>query len=202
MQFTMVDGGVAAIALLSGYLAYVRGFTREVLAIGGWVAAAVIAALATPIVEPLMREAPLVGQFLASSCILSVISAFVIVMALGLLILAVFTPIFSSLILDSVLGPIDRVLGFVFGIARAALIVAVGFLIYEQVVGPPSTWEPYATAQSAPIIEEIARTIMAALPTEAPAWLGQQVDAMMAPCTGAGAPVPTELPAPAPTQDS
>jgi len=182
MQFTMVDGGVALITLLSGYLAYVRGVTREILAIGGWILAAAVATVAVPFVEPLVREAPAVGAFLAQSCILSVITAFTIVMALGLLILAVFTPIFSSLVLNSVLGPIDRVLGFVFGIARGVLLVTIAYLIYAQVVGPPEEWPPYATAEARPIIEEVSRALTGALPAEMPPWMAERIDAMMAPC--------------------
>lgn len=41
--FTIVDAGVGVIILLSAVLAYSRGFVREVLAIGGWVAAAIAA---------------------------------------------------------------------------------------------------------------------------------------------------------------
>jgi membrane protein required for colicin V production len=184
MQLTLVDGGVAIVTLLSGYLAYVRGFTREVLAIGGWILAAAVAAVLTPVVEPLVREAPVIGGFLASSCILSVITAFVLVMALGLLILAVFTPIFSAIILDSVLGPVDRVLGFVFGVARGVLLVVVAYLIYQQVVGPPEEWPPYADAESRPVIEEVAGALSAAMPSELPPWISERIDAMMAPCAG------------------
>ena len=39
-----LDLGVTAVVLISGLLAMLRGFTREVLAIGSWVAAAAAAA--------------------------------------------------------------------------------------------------------------------------------------------------------------
>ena len=38
--FTLVDGGVAIIVLISAILAYSRGLVREVLSIAGWVVAA------------------------------------------------------------------------------------------------------------------------------------------------------------------
>jgi membrane protein required for colicin V production len=41
--FTLIDGAVALVIVLSAILAYARGFVREVLAILGWVAAAVVA---------------------------------------------------------------------------------------------------------------------------------------------------------------
>lgn len=188
MQFTLVDGVVALITALSGYLAYVRGFTREVLAIGGWVIAAAVAAFATPHLEPLVREAPLVGDFLGSSCVLSVITAFTLVMAVGLLVLAVFTPIFSGLVLESVLGPVDRVLGFVFGVARGVLLVTVAYLVYGEIVGPPEELEPFAGAESRRIVEEVAVALREALPDAMPPVIANQIDAMMAPCGSATVP--------------
>ncbi|GMG81198.1 CvpA family protein [Paralimibaculum aggregatum] len=186
MQFTMVDGGVAFIAVISAILAYSRGLTREILAIGGWLVAAVAAAFLTPVVEPLIREIPGVGPFLASSCVLSVIAAFTLVMALGLLVMAVFTPVISGLVLDSAIGPLDRILGFVFGVARAAFLVAVAYILYEELAGGQESWEPLATAQVKPYLDEISRILREAMPTELPPYVTERIDAMMAPCQGEG----------------
>ena len=41
--FTVVDGVVAVIIVMSALLAYSRGLVREILAIAGWVRAAVVA---------------------------------------------------------------------------------------------------------------------------------------------------------------
>ena len=46
--FTLVDGGVAVIIVLSAILAYSRGFVREAMAIAGWVGAAFLAFLFAP----------------------------------------------------------------------------------------------------------------------------------------------------------
>ena len=46
MDFTVVDAGVAVIALVSGALAYGPGFTREMFALAGWAGAAVAAGAA------------------------------------------------------------------------------------------------------------------------------------------------------------
>ena len=48
------------------------------MAIAGWIAAAVLAFIFAPQVEPLVREIPVVGEFLADSCELSIIGAFLI----------------------------------------------------------------------------------------------------------------------------
>ncbi len=135
MQFTYVDAIVAAVTLLSAFLAWSRGFTREVFAIGGWILAAIIAFYLAPLVAPLVAEIPVVGAKLADSCLILMIAAFSLVVAVALLILAVFTPIFASVVLESALGPLDRALGFLFGIARGIVLVAVGYLVYASFAG-------------------------------------------------------------------
>ncbi|MBP9181940.1 MAG: CvpA family protein, partial [Fuscovulum sp.] len=47
-NFTAVDGGAALIIILSAILAYSRGFVRELMAIVGWIGAAVVAFLFAP----------------------------------------------------------------------------------------------------------------------------------------------------------
>ena len=74
--FTIVDGVVAGVIVVSAILAYSRGLVRELMAIVGWVAAAILAYIFAPQAEPLVKELPYVGEFLRGSCELSVIAAF------------------------------------------------------------------------------------------------------------------------------
>ena len=181
MDFTVVDAGVAVVALLSGVLAYSRGFTREMFAIAGWAVAAVAAFYIAPTLEPLIREAPVVGSFLAASCVISMIAAFTIVVAVALLILSMFTPLVSGLVLDSMLGPIDRMLGFVFGIARGLVLIAVVFLIYTNLSGVEA-WPPLDNAASRTVFEESAAILDQSLPDSIPDWFGARIDALMINC--------------------
>lgn len=189
MQFTYVDAAVAVITLLSAVLAYTRGLTRELFAIGGWIVAGFAAFYFAPIVEPLIREAPVIGGFLASSCVISMITAFSLVVAVALLILAVFTPIFSSIILESAVGPLDRVLGFLFGVLRGVVLIAVAYLVYTNLSGGEVT-PALENAASKPIFDEAAAFIDQYRPDEMPAWFSDRIDALMAPCSG-NAPEPT-----------
>ena len=183
MQFTYVDAAVAVITLLSAFLAYTRGLTREIFAIGGWILAGFAAFYFAPIVEPLIREAPIVGKFLASSCVISMITAFSLIVAAALLILAVFTPLFSSIVLESAIGPLDRVLGFLFGIARGVVLIAVAYLVYTNLSGGESI-PALENAASKPIFDEAAALIDQYRPEELPTWFTDRIDALMAPCTG------------------
>jgi membrane protein required for colicin V production len=200
MQFTYIDAIVAAVTLLSGFLAYARGLTREVFAIGGWILAAVVGLYLAPLVAPLVAEIPWLGQKLADSCLILMIAAFSLAVALALLVLAVFTPIFASVILESALGPVDRVLGFLFGIARGLLLVAVAYLVYQNFAGGEDI-PALQDAASRGVFEEAAELIDQHRPREMPDWLGARIAALTAPCEGDAVPEPiTPLPdaAPAP----
>jgi membrane protein required for colicin V production len=189
MQFTYIDAIVAAVTLLSGFLAYSRGLTREVFAIGGWILAAAVAFYGAPLVAPLVAEIPWLGEKLADSCLILMIAAFSLVVALALLILAVFTPIFASVILESALGPVDRVLGFLFGIARGLLLVAVAYLVYQSFAGEEEL-PALENAATRGVFEEAAALIEEHRPREMPDWLGERIAALTAPCEESAAPEP------------
>lgn len=201
MHFTIVDGAVVVIALVSGLLAWSRGLTRELFAILGWIVAAIAAFAFAPMLQPMLKELPYVGHFLAGSCVLATIAAFVIVVAAALLVLSVFTPLLSNAILDSPLAGVDRALGFVFGVIRGLALVAVAWALYQNLSA--ATWPPVEKAWSNAIFTDLAVKVRDALPTETPAWFGARVDGLMAPCGGELPPVvPKPEPAPAPTQKS
>ena len=63
--FTIIDGVVALVIVVSALLAYSRGLVRESLAIAGWVLAAFLAFMFAPQVQPLVKEVPVLGDFLS-----------------------------------------------------------------------------------------------------------------------------------------
>ena len=87
-SFTIVDGIVAAVVVLSALLAFSRGFTREAMAIAGWVVAAYLATFFSPAAVPLVKEIPVVGDFLADSCELSIIVSFAVIFAVALVVVS------------------------------------------------------------------------------------------------------------------
>ncbi|MEJ6477995.1 MAG: CvpA family protein [Octadecabacter sp.] len=133
-SFTIIDGVVAVIIVLSALLAYSRGFVREAMAIAGWIGATVLAFIFADQVQPLIRQIPVVGEFIGDSCELSIIAAFAAVFAVALVIFSIFTPLFSSLVQRSALGGLDQGVGFLFGVLRGVLLVAVAFFVYETIL--------------------------------------------------------------------
>ncbi|WP_299962344.1 CvpA family protein [uncultured Roseobacter sp.] len=179
--FTIIDGVVALVIIVSALLAYGRGVVREVMAIAGWIAAAVLAFLFAPQVEPLVREIPVVGEFIADSCELSLIGAFALVFAVALIVVSLFVPLLSSAVQRSALGGVDQGLGFVFGVARGILLVAIAFFVYETVI----TGDNYTVvdeSRSAVVFAQVSERIQTSEPEAALGWITSQYEALVATC--------------------
>lgn len=185
MQLTLADGAVVLIVLVSAVLAYNRGLTREALAIGGWLAAAFVAFYFAPFVAPLVVETPYVGGFLQSSCTLTALASFVVVFALALIVLSLFTPVLSSAVHGTILKPFDKGLGFLFGIARGVLLVAVVYLLYDLVVTQGERLEVIEASASHGLISDAAAAIKERAPTAVPDFLQTRIDQLLGDCVGA-----------------
>lgn len=179
--FTILDGIVAVVIVISALLAYSRGFVREMMAILGWIAAAVLAFMFAGRAEPLIKEIPVIGEFLTDSCELSIIAAFATIFTLALILVSLFTPLLSGVIQRSVLGGPDHVLGFVFGALRGLLLVAVAFLVYDRVVLDDSV--PVVNdSSSAQIFGRVQESLEAQIPSDVPGWLLARYEELVGDC--------------------
>ena len=179
--FTVVDGVVGVVIVMSALLAYSRGLVREAMAIVGWIVAAILAFMFADQLQPLVKEVPVVGEFLADSCELSVIAAFAAVFTLALLLVSLFTPLFSSIIQRSALGGLDQALGFFFGVARGVLLVAVAFFVYETVI----TAQDIAMiddSRSAAVFSQFTGKIEEQNPEQALGWITAQYEQLVGVC--------------------
>jgi len=179
--FTIVDSGVAILIVVSALLAYSRGIVREVLAISGWVAAAVLAFVFANAAQPLVRQIHYLGDMLGDSCELLILASFAIVFAISLLIVSLFTPLFSSLVQKSILGGFDQMLGFLFGVGRGIVLVAVAFFIYFTVM-PNQDITSLETSRSAEIFERYVDDVQDQNPEAALVWVRTQYDQLVAGC--------------------
>ncbi len=181
--FTLVDAGAAGIIVLSAILAYSRGFVREAMAIVGWIGAAVLAFIFAPSVQPLVKELPVVGEFLTNSCELSIVAAAAGVFAVGLIIAALFTPLFSSVIQRSALGGIDQGLGFLFGALRGIALVVVAFIVYDRAVADQAV-PMVDNSRTAKVVANFQAQIDQNIPSDAPGWIVERFNELTAVCTG------------------
>ena len=180
-SFTIVDGIVAAIIVLSALLAYSRGFVRELMAILGWVGATVLAFVFADQVQPMVQAVPVVGEFIGDSCELSIIAAFAAIFAVSLLVVSLFTPLFSSVIQKSVLGGLDQALGFLFGVARGILLVAVAFFLYQTVLAAQDI-AMINDSRAAAVFDDIAARLQQQDPEAALGWVTTQYEQLVGPC--------------------
>lgn len=179
--FTIIDGVVAIVIVVSALLAFSRGLVRELLAIAGWVAAAALAFLFAGTVQPLVRQAPVIGDLIGDSCELSVIGAFAAVFAVGLVVFSIFTPLFSGAVQRSALGGVDQGLGFLFGVARGVLLVAVAFFVYQTVLAAQSI-PMVEDSRAAVIFSRLTGRIEAQDPQAALGWITAQYEDLVGIC--------------------
>ncbi|WP_300434183.1 CvpA family protein [uncultured Mameliella sp.] len=179
--FTIVDGVVGVVILLSALLAYSRGLVRETMAILGWVAAAIVAFLFADQLQPLVKEIPVIGEFLADSCELAVIASFAAIFTLALVVVSLFTPLFSSLIKKSALGGLDQALGFLFGVARGILLVAIAFFVYEVVITSQDI-PMINDSRSAAVFAQFTDQIEEQNPEQALGWITAQYEQLVSVC--------------------
>ncbi|WP_137700210.1 CvpA family protein [Marimonas lutisalis] len=180
--FTIIDGVVALVIVISALLAYSRGFVREALAIAGWIVAALLAFMFAPQVQPLIKEVPVIGSFLNDSCELSMIGAFAAVFAVALVIASLFTPLFSSLVQRSALGGLDQGLGFLFGVARGVLLVAIAFFVYETVITSQDI-QMIDDSRSHRVFGRMTSRIEEGNPEEALGWITRQYEELVGVCS-------------------
>lgn len=176
--FTIIDGIVAVVIILSAVLAYSRGFVREALAIGGWVLAAVVSYVLAPTVQPLMKEIPILRDFLGESAELGMIAAFAVVFAVALIVFSILTPLFAGAVQRSALGGVDRGLGFIFGALRGIILVAIAFLIYERVlVSDPIPMVD--DSRTAVVFSQLSENLDEQIPSDVPGWIAQRYEELI-----------------------
>ncbi|SEW17473.1 membrane protein required for colicin V production [Cognatiyoonia koreensis] len=179
--FTIIDGVVAAIIVISALLAYSRGFVREAMAIAGWIGATILAFIFADQVKPLIKQVPVLGDFIGDSCELSVIAAFAAVFAVALVVVSIFTPLFSTIVQRSALGGVDQAFGFLFGVARGILLVAVAFFVYQTVL---STQEiaMVKDSRSAAVFAQLTGQIEDRDPEATLSWITTQYEQLVGDC--------------------
>ena len=154
-----LDIFLIVVMLISGLLAMVRGFMREVLSIVAWVAAAGAAVYLFP------RLLPLATQYLGGWNEWVVKGIVVGGVFLGtLIIVSIFTVRLSDKILDSRIGALDRSLGFLFGLARGLVIVVVAFVFFNWLVPQKSQPEAIKNARSRVVLQGTGDWLESLLP--------------------------------------
>lgn len=137
---------VVAIIGLSALFGFVRGFLREVLSIGAWI----VAGLATYFGLPYLR--PFALQYISHELIADVATGVAIFLVV-LVVASVISHVITRSVRESALGPLDRSLGILFGIARGAVIVSVALLICDNFYAPDNRPQWIKDARTLPVVQ-------------------------------------------------
>jgi membrane protein required for colicin V production len=166
---TYLDAALLAISLLSGLLAMYRGFTREVLSIVSWIAAA--AAVLYFVLYHKQLAEQLANQFHAPVAVAQVVGGGILFLVV-LIVVHLITARISDTILDSRIGMIDRILGFVFGVVRGFVLVVIPYMFYESFVPDPNQQFPWVReASSLPYLKSTGNTFRTVLTRVVPGSL-------------------------------
>lgn len=125
-SMNLFDLTVLIIVGLSALLSFYRGFIREILSLGGWIVASIVTLRylepVTEYIRPQIGSAAVavavasIGLFLVTLILFSILTRMAI----------------KFLKLEEKVGLLDNLAGLCFGIARGALIVAIGFFIMSK----------------------------------------------------------------------
>ena len=152
-----LDLAVIGIIALSAIFAFARGFVREALSIIAWVGAGAITLYGFNWVygqiEPRVHDR-----------LLSQLAAGFGLFVISLVVLTILTGMVLRTVRASGLSPIDRTLGFIFGLARGAFLVCLAYLLLVVSV-QPDDWPAWIReAKSEPYLHEGADVLRSFLP--------------------------------------
>lgn len=140
--FNTLDYIVIGIVLLSGLLALLRGLMREIFSLIAWVGAYFAAVkfykLALPTVHHYIKHDK-TAEWAAMAAVFLI--ALIILMLLGFFI--------CGLVRGKALTAIDRSLGFIYGLARGALVVSLLYMVAVIVLWPDIDTLPAKPADAA-----------------------------------------------------
>lgn len=155
-MLTAFDVGVGVLVLISAILATARGLTREVLSLATWAGSAAIAVY-------MWQYHPDIARSYIDQPLVADIATVVVTFILALIVLHLLTMRIADFVVDSRVGPIDRTLGFVFGVLRGVLIAIVITIFGTWLLGTNlPDWA--RNAQTLPHLQNMGNTLISMLP--------------------------------------
>jgi membrane protein required for colicin V production len=159
MPITILDLVLLAVMLISGLLAMVRGFMREILSIAAWGAAAGTTLYA------FSKLLPTAKTYFNNDTVASVVVVAGVFIG-TLIVVSIVTVRISDMILDSRIGALDRTLGFLFGLARGLLIVVVAYQFFNWLVQDKQQPDWVRMAKSRTVLDSTGEWLKGLLPDD------------------------------------
>ena len=166
---TYLDAALIAVAFISGLLAMYRGFAREMLSIVSWLVAAGAVLYFVLYHKPFAEE---MAQQMGTQVAIAQIVVGALIFVIVLIVVHLITARLSDAILDSRIGMIDRILGFIFGVFRGFILIVIPFMFYEAFFPEPEQQYPWVRdSASLPYIKATGNALRSMLETNLPSSL-------------------------------
>lgn len=148
---TYLDAALLAVCFISGLLAMYRGFSREMLSIISWAVAAAAVLYFVIFHKPFAQD---MAQQMGTQVAVAQIVVGAVIFLIVLIVVHLVTARLSDTILDSRIGMIDRILGFLFGVVRGFILVVIPYMFYDAFFPDPNTQVPWVKeAKTLPYIK-------------------------------------------------
>lgn len=166
---TYLDAALLAVCFISALLAMYRGLTRELMSILSWAAAGAATAYFVLFHKAIAED---MAQQMGTQTTVAQIAIGAVIFLIVLIIVHLITARISDVILESSVGMIDRILGFIFGVARGFLLVLIPYMFYAAFF-PDETTHPQwvRDSLSAPYFKSSGNSIRGVLETHMPSSL-------------------------------
>lgn len=170
----IIDIVVGTIVLISAIISFLRGLIRETLTIAGVIGGLFAASLFGPQLSPMFKGWLGVTEDSAEKLfdivpmgIVADVCAYAAVFIIVVIIISVISHFTAGAIKAMGLGPIDRTLGVIFGIARAVILLALLYLPFHLLMDEDSKAKYFADSKTHIFIEKTADFMVRFLPSSA-----------------------------------
>jgi membrane protein required for colicin V production len=169
----IIDIVVALVVLSSALISFMRGFIREVLTIAGVVGGLMAAVFLGPSLAPTVRTWFGVGEDGESAKklfdiipmeVVSDITTYGAIFIGVVIVLSLLSHFISGAAKAVGLGPVDRSLGVIFGVARGLILLGLFYLPFHLMMSDRNKEEFFKGSQTHYFIEKIAVTMAQYLP--------------------------------------
>jgi membrane protein required for colicin V production len=166
---TYLDAALIAVCFISGLLAMYRGFAREMLSIVSWAVAAAAVLYFVIYHKPFAED---MATQMGTKVAIAQIAVGAIIFLIVLIVVHLITARISDAILDSRIGMIDRILGFIFGVLRGFILIVIPYMFYEAFFPDPNTHFPWVReAKTLPYIKSTGDSLRFVLESYLPSSL-------------------------------
>lgn len=157
-HLSLFDAVVVGILLTSCVFAFFRGFVREILSLGAWIGAAAVTLYYFPAaaerLQPYFKTPVVAAGFATLGLYLAAL--------MGFTVLNMF--IIKFLKSGDEVGPVDNIMGLVFGAVRGAFIVCLGFFLLVVAL-PESGYPDWLKASvTLPYVEKTTAVMVSVAP--------------------------------------